>query len=108
MATKTPTIKNKDHKISLRLDAKEYNIFQEKLRKSNITISEFIRKAISSTTVVAKMTEEEIKLLRMLVGISTNLNQLAHKANAQIEIINLAIQMQSTRREIDSIIEKFR
>ncbi len=52
------------------------------------------------------MTEEERKHYRMLVGLSTNLNQIAHKANSQIDFISLAFELQNTRREIDAILSK--
>jgi hypothetical protein len=101
---KDKIVNNRFHKITFRLTETEYLKLIEMQNASNYKVSEYVRQAVLNSTVKAKMSEEERKYFRMLVGLSTNLNQLAHKANANIDFINLALDIQKTRREIDFII----
>ncbi|MEQ1554870.1 MAG: plasmid mobilization relaxosome protein MobC [Ferruginibacter sp.] len=98
---------NKTHKVTIRFTNEEFEKLQAQSKNAGMLKSEFIRSAIFSVNVIAKMTDEERKILRTLFGVATNLNQIAHKANAQVEFLTLSIELQNTRREIDAIIEKF-
>ncbi len=97
---------NRTHKISFRLNTREYDRVLKLAAISNSSLSDFVRLASLKANVVAKMTAEERKYSRMLVGIATNLNQLAHKANSQVDFLTIAIELQNTRRAIDSIINR--
>jgi hypothetical protein len=98
---------NRTHKITIRLNDDEFEKLQALSTNVNMVKSEFIRLAIFNVKVIAKMTDEERKILRTLFGVATNLNQIAHKVNAQIDFLTIAIELQNTRRQIDSIINKF-
>lgn len=97
---------NKSHKITVRLNNEELEKLQNLTKKAGMLKSEFLRLAIFNVQVNAKLTEEERKILRTLFGIATNLNQIAHKVNAQFEFLTVVIELQNTRRNIDEIISK--
>jgi Bacterial mobilisation protein (MobC) len=98
---------NRTHKVTIRLKDEEFERLQGLSTNANMLKSEFIRLAIFNVKVIAKMTDEERNILRTLFGVATNLNQIAHKVNAQIDFLTIVIELQNTRREIDSIINKF-
>ena len=45
-------------------------------------MSEFVRKVLDKGNVIERLTVEQADFIRKLCGIANNLNQLAHRANA--------------------------
>ena len=96
------------YKHSFRLDEAENLEFQKRLILTRMTKSIYIRQSLFKQKIMPRFSEEEKVTLRDLRGISTNLNQLAHKANQNQEFLLLALDIKQTKKAIDLIISKFK
>lgn len=72
---------NRKNVITVRLSDKESAWLGTLCRRSKHTRSEVIRSLLESGTVKERLTPEHLKIVRQLIGESTNLNKLAHQAN---------------------------
>lgn len=79
--TKTLSEKQK-YQVLLRLNTMEYYILLGKAREASITRTEFLRRLITKAEVKARITPEEMQLIRTVSGMANNLNQIAHRLNA--------------------------
>ncbi len=95
-------------RIGIRLNEEEGDYFKAKLELSNLSISEFVRKALKNATVKTKFNAEELKLLRQFYGVANNLNQLAKRANEREDLMLLYIELSKTLNEINKFLEKFK
>jgi effector-binding domain-containing protein len=72
----------KDRKISVKLSEGEYDKLCDDAKESGLTISGYIRELISGGgRVDISYADDRAKLIRQIVGIATNVNQLARKVN---------------------------
>jgi hypothetical protein len=95
-------------RIGIRLNDEESKAFKTKLELSNQSISEFVRRALKSSTVKTKFNTEELKLLRTTYGMANNLNQLAKRANEREDLMLLYIEISKTLKEVNLFLEKFK
>ena len=79
--TKTLSEKRK-YQVLLRLNTMEYYTLLGKAREASITRTEFLRRLITKAEVKARITPEEMQLIRTVSGMANNLNQIAHRLNA--------------------------
>lgn len=96
------------YKYSFRLDDKDNIAFRKNMLLSRMKMSCYIRQTLFKNKITPRFSKEELITLRDLRGISTNLNQLAHKANQNQEFILLALDIKQTKKKIDLLISKFR
>ena len=79
-----PTKKLKrELRVTVRFSKLEHYILQQKSGKAEINISEFLRQAAITAKVTARLTEEERHIIRQLIGMANNLNQMAKVANKE-------------------------
>jgi hypothetical protein len=72
----------KDRKISVKLSEGEYDKLCDDAKESGLTISGYIRELISGGGGVdISYADDRAKLIRQIVGIATNVNQLARRVN---------------------------
>lgn len=72
----------KDRKISVKLSENEYDKLCGSAKKAGLTISSYIRELIrNGGRIDTSYTEDRAKLIRQIVGIATNVNQVARRAN---------------------------
>ena len=79
--TKTLSEKRK-YQVLLRLNTMEYYTLQGKAREASITRTEFLRQLITKAEVKARIKPEEMQLIRTVLGMANNLNQIAHRLNS--------------------------
>ena len=73
----------KNRKVSVKLSEKDYEKLCTDARNVGLNISEYMRELISSGGKVdTTYADYRAKLIRQVVGIATNVNQLAKRANA--------------------------
>ena len=70
------------YQVLLRLNTMEYYTLLGKAREASITRTEFLRRLITKAEVKARITPEEMQLIRTVSGMANNLNQIAHRLNA--------------------------
>ena len=70
-------------RITARFSKLEHYILQQKAGKAGINVSEFLRQAAITAKVTARLTEEDRHIIRQLIGMANNLNQMAKVANRE-------------------------
>ena len=72
----------KKYRITVKLNTQDYYTLNGKAKSAGVTMSEFVRKVLDKGNVIERLTVEQADFIRKLCGIANNLNQLAHRANA--------------------------
>lgn len=96
---------NKNNTITLRLTDKQNDWLGALCRRSKQSKSEVIRSLIMNGTIKERITKEHLKVIRQLIGESTNLNQLAKQANTY-GFLTVAIECQKLAQHISQIIKQ--
>ena len=108
-------MRKRNHAVYIRMNTKEYDKLQRKVKQSGLSMQSYIIHAALEGKVAS---QEEINILRdhskwledfdrQLRGIGTNVNQLAHVANGQgalpsaIKLAELANDVASFRNEVN-------
>ena len=73
----------KKYRITVKLNTQDYYTLKGKAKSTGVTISEFVRKVLDKGNVIERLTVEQADFIRKLCGMANNLNQLAHRANAE-------------------------
>ena len=73
----------KKYRITVKLNTQDYYTLKGKAKNAGISKSEFVRKALEEGNVIERLTVEQAGFIRKLCGMANNLNQLAHRANAE-------------------------
>ena len=95
---------NRTNQICIRLTTIEFEKLNKLSNKANMFHSEFFRAMLKDSIVKAKLNPIELNILQQLIGMATNLNQLAHHANAKMDFKRLAEKIESRLQSIDQII----
>jgi hypothetical protein len=89
--------------VRVRFTAAEKRVLIVNSEKAGISLSELIRSKILDIKIVARLTTEEIKILRSLIGASTNLNEVTKRVHLGT-VTNE--QIVDTINEINRILKK--
>ena len=73
----------KKYRITVKLNTQDYYTLKGKAKNAGISMSEFVRKVLEEGNVIERLTVEQAGFIRKLCGMASNLNQLAHRANAE-------------------------
>lgn len=73
---------DKKNTVTIRLTDEQFGWLRALSRRSKRSQSEVMRSLIEHGTVRERITRKNIDIIRKLIGESTNLNQLARRANA--------------------------
>ena len=73
----------KKYRITVKLTTEDYYTLKGKAKSAGVTMSEFVRKLLYNGNVIERLTVEQADFIRKLCGMANNLNQLAHRANAE-------------------------
>lgn len=72
----------KKYRITVKLNTQDYYTLKGKAKNAGISMNEFVRKVLDKGNVIERLTVEQADFIRKLCGMANNLNQLAHRANA--------------------------
>ena len=72
----------KKYRITVKRTTEDYYTLKGKAKSTGISMSEFVRKVLEKGNVIERLTIEQADFIRKLCGMANNLNQLAHRANA--------------------------
>ena len=73
----------KKYRITVKLTTEDYYTLKGKAKNAGISMSEFVRKVLDKGKVIERLTIEQANFIRKLCGMANNLNQLAHRTNAE-------------------------
>ena len=74
-------MRTRNNVILFRLDDKEHAYLKKQVKLSGLSMASYLRAIIKGYEVRPAPTEETIKLLKMLFGMSNNLNQLTKRVH---------------------------
>ena len=97
----------KEMRASVRFTRPEYFIIQQKAATAGMTVSRYIRRTAIHTTVSARLSEEDRQLMRKLVGMDNNINQIATACHKE-GVLRAMSYFQSIRTVFDDILKKFK
>lgn len=95
----------KRYKVAMKMATEEYYGLKTKAGTANMTLSEYMRQCIASSSVRERITLEVQTYIRKLCGMANNLNQIARKANAQ-GYTNARKEYIYLAEKIDQLIER--
>lgn len=93
--------------IRIRLDKQEEFTLRQRAREAGKNLSQYIRQAAIAGKVMARLTREQQDQARKLVGISTNINQLARDFK-RAGMAQTAFSFEECRQVIDTVLQSFR
>jgi hypothetical protein len=73
----------RDKWVGVRFTLTEYETLKRKAQKAGLTLSELLRRAANNVVILERLSNEDLGHVRQLSGMATNLNQIAHKINAE-------------------------
>ena len=81
MTERSDLVRTRNNKVQFRLDDKEHAYLKKQVKLSGLSMASYLRAIIKGYEVRQAPTKETIKLLKMLFGMSNNLNQLTMLAH---------------------------
>ena len=91
----------------VRFTKAEYFIVKSKAAKSNHKLTEYIRVMAVEGVVICRFSPEEKEIMRKLVGMANNLNQIARIANKE-RLLTAVLEIEKIRVDFDRLLERFR
>lgn len=73
----------KTYRINIKLITEDYYSLLDKVKKSGVNLSDFVRDCLKKGYVRERLSVEQVGYIRQLSGIANNLNQLARRANRE-------------------------
>lgn len=99
--------RKKTIKVSFRVDEAFYHDFQNKVDKSGLSVSQFLRDAITSSTVKQKC-KDLSQLVYEVNRIGVNLNQLTHYTNKERLIDEIVLEnIESINLTLSNLIKRY-
>ncbi|QJD97701.1 plasmid mobilization relaxosome protein MobC [Mucilaginibacter robiniae] len=98
-------IRRESH-AKIRLTNTERFLFTAKAKEAGMSLSDFIRAAARSASVIARLTAEDIKIMRMITGLANNLNQLTRLAHKD-GILTVVMQCGQVLTELHEALKYF-
>ena len=71
------------YRIAVKMATADYYRLLTKAHEAGISPSEYMRECFRNGYVLERLSKEQSNYIRQLCGMANNLNQLAHKANAE-------------------------
>lgn len=98
---------NPSYRRTIRLTDEQFGWLRALSRRSKCSQSEVVRSLIEHGTVRERITRENLDIIRKLIGESTNLNQLARRANAY-GFYRVADECRAVAQEISQLIKQLK
>lgn len=92
--------------VKVRMTATERFYIAAKAKDAGMRISDWIRAAAKTAKVIARLTPEDLQIMRMLMGLANNLNRLTKMAHKD-GILTIAIKCGHLLPEIDQALKYF-
>lgn len=72
-----------NYHVSVIMNTEQYYTLKSKAQSAGMSMPEFVRVLIFKANIIPRLSKDEAWLIRQLCGMANNVNQLAHKANAE-------------------------
>lgn len=98
-------VKRESH-VKVRMTATDRFMVNAKAKDAGMRLSDWIRAVARTTKVVARLTPEDMQIMRMLTGLANNLNQLTRLAHRD-GLFSVARKCGEVLMEIDQALKYF-
>lgn len=99
-----PSPKKRDKKINLYVTALEELAIKKRAERAGLNLSDYCRQIVLSGQAQVRLTPAENTLLNEATRLGNNLNQIAHKANAD-GIRSIAFEAQRLLKQLSQILD---
>lgn len=96
----------KEVRACIRFSKAEYFIVKAKAAKAALKPSAFIRQVAINAVVSSRLTEEERHIVRQLIGMANNINQIA-KVCHQEGSLKALLYFERYRQQLDNLLNRF-
>ena len=100
-----PSPKKRDKKINLYVTGLEELAIKKRAERAGLNLSDFCRQIVLSGQAQVRLTAEENAKLNEAARLGNNLNQIAHKANAD-GIRSIAVEAQRLLKQLSLLLDK--
>ncbi|WP_423736535.1 plasmid mobilization protein [Chitinophaga caseinilytica] len=97
----------KERRVSIRLTDAEFYILMRRSREAGMNLAQFIRDAAIKANIIARPQLKDHTFFREVIGISTNLNQVARAVNRQ-ELLPMFTRLKEIIDFFDGQIKRLR
>jgi hypothetical protein len=97
----------KEVRACVRFTQAEYAIVMQKAIQAGLKAAPYLRLAANQSPLRIRLSEEQMQILRKLVGMSNNVNQIA-KICHQEGYLKAFAKFEEIRRDLDAILKMFR
>ena len=97
----------KEIRACIRFTQYEYYIIKEKAVQAGVNASVYIRQTAIEAKIIARLTEEELHFVRQLVGMSSNMNQVAKICHRE-GLYEAMRYFENYRNIIDAVLKKLK
>jgi len=98
------TIK-KEIRTAIRFSKLEYFVIRQKAAKAGIKASAYIREVAINGQVTRRLTDEERQIVRQLIGMSGNFNQLTKNSHRE-GMLKTMLHFEAYRNQFDTLLKK--
>ena len=92
---------------SVRYSNVEYLIIKGKAKKCGLPVSSYIRQSSIQQPIKPRLTDEEILIVRQLVGMSNNMNQMAKTCHRE-GLFTSMVYFETVRGGLDALLKKLK
>ena len=100
-----PSDTKRDQQITVLLTRLEKLAIQKRAKKAGLNLSDYCRQMVLTGQAQARLTPEENAVLNQVAKLGNNLNQIAHKANAD-GIRSIAIEAARLLGQLSQLLNK--
>jgi hypothetical protein len=97
----------KEVRACVRFTRSEYTIIKERAIQAGLKAAPYLRQVANQSPPRTRLTDEQMQILRKLIGMSNNINQIA-KICHQEGYLKAFIKFEEIRRDLDAILKLFR
>ena len=97
----------KEVRACVRFSKAEYFIVKEKAAKAGVNASAYIRQLAIATHVKTRLTDEERHFVRQMIGMASNLNQLA-KTYHKEGVLRSMMYFEKYRNQLDDLLKRLK
>lgn len=100
-----PSAKKRDKKINLYVTGLEELAIKKRAERAGLNLSDYCRQIVLSGQAQVRLTPAENAVLNEAARLGNNLNQIAHKANAD-GIRSIAVEAQRLLRQLSQLLDR--
>lgn len=104
-AGRPPKTIKKEIRASVRFSKLEYFVVRQKAAKAGIRASAYIREVAINGQVIQRLNDEERQIVRRLIGMDNNLNQLT-KNSYREGMLKTMLHFEEYRNQFDTLLKK--